>query len=94
VTVESALLAAFARQLGPLELIRHRAAPWHSATFVGERHTFDVATAAEVDIEAFARTIAEQDVSIPRGFVADIAVSDAGKPIGTRLTIEVLTIDA
>lgn len=93
-SVESALLAAFAMHLGPVQVISYSATPWFSATFSGARHVFSIETDASPEIEAFTRTIGEADITIPRGFVADIAVSQAPGDDAQRLTIEALTIDA
>jgi hypothetical protein len=94
VSVESALLAAFAVRLGPVEVRAHDITPWSSATYSGARHVFRTETVDTADIEAFVQTIGEADIPIPRGFVADIVV--VCQPTGTprQLTIEALTIDA
>ncbi|UVO52742.1 hypothetical protein [Sphingomonas sp. SUN039] len=93
-SVESALLAAFAVQLGPIYLVSHTATPWFSATFSGERHRLRVETEASPDIAAFARRIGEVEISLPRGFVADVAVVEAGDEDPRRISVEALTIDA
>lgn len=93
-TVETALLAAFAAELGPLTLVRHRVTPWLSATFAGGRHVFEVAPEGLFDVDAFARIIAEQDIPISRGFVADVAIAKDEVARAGAVVIEVLTIDA
>lgn len=89
----AALLAAFAARLGPLTDVRCRTVDWQSATFIGQRHRFELTVAAAVPND-FAEAIAEAEIALRRGFVADVAVTDrrAGAN-GTRLTIEALTID-
>lgn len=97
-TVETALLAAFTDRLGPLRLVAHSRRSWHSATFGGWRHTFEVALDVPVDVDRCASEIAEQDIAIPGGFVADVAVvCDQARYASAatgNLKIEVLTIDA
>lgn len=93
-STERSLLAAFTAALGPVAVHAYDMTPWSSATFTGARHVFRIETEATADIDGFAQTIGEADISIPRGFVADIAV--VGAPTGNpyQLTVEALTIDA
>jgi hypothetical protein len=93
-TVESALLAAFTAQLGPLQLICHEVTPWHSATFAGERHVFEIAPERPFGLDTFEGVIVDQEIRIPRGFVADIAIGKDYASTAHQFAIEVLTIDA
>jgi hypothetical protein len=86
-----ALLRHFAAQLGPLEAVEHRDTPWHSATFNGARYCFAFTVGATAKVPPFARTLPEADITLPGGFVADALVASVD---GTRLSVEVLTIDA
>ena len=90
-----ALLAAFADRLGALVLIERLVTPWVSATFAGARHRLSVQVAPDADLAAFCDAIAEADIPLRRGFVADVAVVDhATTETGQQLTIEALVIDA
>lgn len=93
-SVESALLAAFAKRLGPVRAVGYHAVPWCSATFSGARHVFRIETEERADIDVFARNIAEAEISIPRGFVADIAVILPANASERQIDVEALTIDA
>ncbi len=92
-SVESALTAALVARLGHLDVSSCTETPWHSATFSGMRHAFAVATEVAVDIQQFSNEIAEADIRIPGGFVADVEVR-ACPGDARRLNIEVLTIAA
>ena len=81
-SVESALLAAFAKRLGPVRAVGYHAVPWCSATFSGARHVFRIETQEGAEI------------SIPRGFVADIAVILQANASEQQIDVEALTIDA
>lgn len=93
-SAERALLAAFTVRLGPLVVIDHRANPWRSAIFSGERHLFRIEAGEAADLCAFAHDIAEADITLPRGFVADISMVETPDGSGRRIDIEALTIDA
>lgn len=96
-SVEGALLAAFEARLGPVHTLDHHVVPWCSATFSGARHVFRIATQETADIDAFARNIAEVDIFVPRGFVADIAdiaVIRLANANNRQIDVEALTIDA
>ncbi len=93
-SVEGALLAAFEARLGPVHTLDHHVVPWCSATFSGTRHVFRIATQETADIDAFARNIAEADIFVPRGFVADIAVIRLANANNRQIDVEALTIDA
>ncbi len=90
--VAAALTSAFATRLGRLEVTSHVIAPWHSATFSGARHAFGLVTEMPADVQLFAREIAEAEIDVPGGFVADVAVTPCPTGDGLRLTIDVLTI--
>ena len=93
-SAESALLAAFAAQLGPIRTRGYQAVPWRSATFSGVRHFFRIETDAVADIDAFTRNIAETEIVIPCGFVADItAICQISENV-RQIDIEALTINA
>ena len=93
-SAESALLAAFATQLGEVRTLGYHAVPWCSATFSGARHFFHIETEEVADIGAFTRSIAEAEIAIPCGFVADITViRQAGENI-RQINVEALTINA
>jgi hypothetical protein len=93
-TVETALLSAFAARLGPLAVCAYAATPWSSATFSGARHVFTLETDGSVDVDTLGGELAEAEIKIPRGFVADVAVMDRVTDDPKLITVEVLTIDA
>jgi hypothetical protein len=89
------LLAAFASILGPLTDATRQSEQWASATFYGARHTIAFTASATADIPNFAASIAEADIPVRGGFVADVAIvscDDLGDR--HRIVVEVLTIDA
>jgi hypothetical protein len=94
VSARSKLLAAFEAQLGQVRVTSCSAKPWHSATFAGARHVFEIECDNVAAVDGFAAAISEADIAIPGGFVADVAVTAvlAGTPC--RVTVEALTIDA
>lgn len=89
--VAAALRAALHARLPDLVETAYRTEDWHSATFAGTRHVFAFELAICADVAAFARDIADAEIVIQRGFVADVAVtgSDAG-----RIEVAALTINA
>lgn len=89
----TSLLAAFRVRLGDFAETAYRAEPWHSATFSGVRHVFSLVTPPGVDIPGFTRTIAEDDISVPGGFVADIVVSQCTTD-RRHIEVSALTIEA
>ena len=93
-SVESILLAAFTARLGQVRALGYHAVPWCSATFSGARHVFRLETEGVADINGFARDIAEADITIPRGFVAEIAVTHQINGNTRQIDVEALTIDA
>ncbi len=92
-SVASALLTAFASRLGPVHQMAYRETPWFSATFSGSRHVYVLGVEDTVDVTAFAREIAEADIALPRGFVADISVGAVQQKNPRLIEIEALTID-
>lgn len=93
-SAESALIAAFAARLGAVDIVSLTATPWHSATFSGTRHAITLAARNAPNVYVFAREIAETDIPLPGGFVADVAVSACPAGDARRLKIDVLTIEA
>lgn len=89
----TSLLLAFRARLGELAETGYRAERWHSATFAGVRHIFTLEAGPGQDIPAFARDIAEDDIAVPGGFVADIIVSQSATD-PRRIEISALTIEA
>lgn len=93
-SAERALLVAFTAHLGPVRVMTHHVIPWHSATYSGARHLFRIEAGDRADIEAFAHDIAEADIALPRGFVADVVLVKPADGSGRQVEIEALTIDA
>ena len=90
----TALVADFSARLGALSALTVRSIPWASITFIGARHVVSFTVPDGPAVAAFVATIAEADLPLRDGFVADVVV--AGRtPVadGVRLTIEALTID-
>ena len=89
-SVADALRAALHARLPDLVETAYRTEDWHSATFAGTRHVFAFELAISADVVAFARDMAEAEIVVPHGFVADVAVtgSDAGRIEVAALTIE------
>ena len=92
-SAERAFLAAFEAHLGPVQVVKYRAIPWHSATYSGAQHLLHVEAGDTANIKAFTRDIAEAEIALPRGFVADVLVEPTDSS-GRQIEIEVLTIDA
>lgn len=90
-SVSDALRAAMRARLRGLVETAYRTESWHSATFAGARHIFSFELPCGADVPRFTSDIADADIVLPRGFVADVAVtgSDAG-----RIEVAALTIDA
>ncbi len=91
---ENALRAAFVAHLGPVEVASHTRTPWHSATFSGTRHAFTLVTEVTPDKTLFLHALADAEIHIPCGFVADVAVCECPSGDKRRLNVEVLTIAA
>lgn len=86
-----ALLRHFTARLGPLEAVERNDTPWHSATFDGARHCFAFTVDPAAKVATFVLALPEADIPLPGGFVADALVTGID---GSRLSVEVLTIDA
>ncbi|MES2288388.1 MAG: hypothetical protein V4530_01520 [Pseudomonadota bacterium] len=90
-TLAASLETALTRHFGKMADLTHKWVDWHSATFVGTRHelrfTLDESGAAALD------TIDEENLSIRRGFVADLVVVERlSRADGFTVTLEVLTL--
>jgi hypothetical protein len=94
VSARSKLIAAFEAHLGPVRITSYSAKPWYSATFAGARHVFEVQCDDAAAIDGFVTAIAEADIAIPGGFVADVAVTAVRAGTPCQMTVEALTIDA
>lgn len=92
-TAATSLLAAFQARIGDFAEARYRTEQWHSATFNGVRHVFTLRTKSDIDLPAFARGIAEDDIAVPGGFVADVTVSQCAID-PRRIEVSALTIKA
>lgn len=90
-SVVDSLRAAILARMSDVTETGYRTESWHSATFAGTRHLFGFEVPANANITAFARDIAEAEIALPRGFVADIAVTGMG---AGRIEVAALTIDA
>lgn len=87
----AALETTLSRHLGDMRDVRHDWTDWHSATFVGARHEIRFVTTVEA--AAKLATIAEDELPLSRGFVADVAVvAQSPGEDGMVVTLEVLTI--
>lgn len=89
-SVADALRAAMHARLGGLAETAYRTENWHSATFAGTRHVFSFGVPTSAGIAAFARDIAETEIALPRGFVADVAVTESS---AGQIEVVALTID-
>ena len=89
----TSLLAAFRARLGDFVEAGYSAERWHSATFAGTRHVFDLEVRTDADIPGFARAIAEDDIAVPGGFVADVLVGRCVTD-SRRIEVSALTIEA
>ena len=89
------LLTIFGERLGaPLGDVTMRSVPWMSATFVGARHQLVFTVPPSVATEPFVAEMAEAELPLRSGFVADIAVMGCTPcERGTRMKIEVLTVE-
>ncbi len=91
-----ALMRALAPHTGPARLIAASSKDWASALFVGSRHRLALALDGEDAVTratAIQATLADAEIEIRGGFVADIVVAarmDGATPV---LAIEALTID-
>ena len=86
-----ALERVLLERLGPVRDLNHHWVDWHSATFTGARHavafTIDQERAGSLD------GIADDNLSLTRGFVADVAmVSRSRGPDGVAVALDVLTL--
>jgi hypothetical protein len=92
----SALLRALVPHIVPFTLLGVTSHDWASALFVGARHRLAIAIEGEdapLRAERISHTIAEIDLAMQGGFVADIAVVDRLDGPRPILAIEALTID-
>lgn len=87
----AALEISLSRHLGDMREVRHSWTNWHSATFVGARHEirFSMLSAGAAKLA----TLADDDLPLSRGFVADVVVI-AQASVGDEVIVdlEVLTI--
>jgi hypothetical protein len=92
----AALLRALTPHAGPFRLLSARSRDWASALFVGARHRLVLAMEGDdgpARAERLGRTLAELDLAMRDGFVADIQAvvqMDSATPV---LAIEALTIE-
>lgn len=88
--MSGAVLAALARYLGPIDVVRMHSTPWASASFAGQRHSIEAKVASDAPVD----TLAEADFNLESGFVADVAVTRCGTAAGgLAVRLNVLTID-
>ncbi len=90
-SVVDSLRAAIRARLGDVTETGYRTESWHSATFAGTRHLLSFEIPANANVTTFARDIAEAEIELPRGFVADVDVTGMG---ARRIEVVALTIDA
>lgn len=87
----AALEISLSRHLGDMRDVRHDWADWYSATFTGARHEIRFTTSVEG--AAKLATIADADLPLARGFVADVIVTAQSTGAdGLVVDLEVLTI--
>lgn len=93
---QAALLRAL-RPWGPFAVEAARTTPWMSATFEGARHRIALRLQggdAAARAAALRAGLAEAELPIRGGFVADVTVTEkAGAGDAALLAIEALTID-
>lgn len=93
---QAALLRGLKGLVGPFTLLAARTTPWMSATFDGARHRFAIrleGNDAAIRAARLRAELAEAEIPIRGGFVADIVVTvrlDEATPV---LGIEALTIE-
>lgn len=87
-----ALLGAIEALVGPISDVERNCVPWMSATFAGARHVLSFSAVGYTP--DFAGVIAEREIVLRHGFVADVAVvSVEATAGGHRIVVEALTID-
>jgi hypothetical protein len=93
---QSALLRALRPLAGPYTVLAARSSDWASATFEGARHRLVLALDGD-DADARATRLqamlAEEELPIAGGFVADIGVVVRMEGTRTIIGIEALTIE-
>lgn len=91
-----ALIRALRPAAGPFDVLAADSRDWASALFVGARHCLTLALDGEdarARAERLCVTLAEMELDLDGGFVADLqlmTISTRDRPV---LTIEALTID-
>jgi len=93
-SVDSALIAAFACPLSAVEIASHAATSWHSATFSGTRHIVTLIPNNGADISIFAQEVMKTDMPVAGAFVPNFAVDACRTGDADRLNVDVRTIDA
>lgn len=91
-----ALLAGLAAHAGPFVTVAATSRAWASGLFDGARHRIAIRLEGEDAVGragALAALLPEADLPIPRGFVADLQVSDRLEGETVIVEIEALTID-
>ena len=89
--MSGAVLAALARYLGPIDAVQVQSTPWASASFAGRRHSIACTIAGDAPID----TLADAELRLETGFVADVAVTRCGTAAGKlAVRLNVLTIDS
>jgi hypothetical protein len=87
----AALETTLSRYMGDMRDVRHDWTDWHSATFVGARHEMRFVTTVEA--AAKLATMAEDELPLSRGFVADVVVvAQSPGEDGVIVVLELLTI--
>lgn len=90
-TLAAALETSLSRHLGDMRDVHHVWTDWHSATFIGARHEIRFITNSQGSAKL--ATIAEDDLPLARGFVADVlVVKQVADGAETIVNMDVLTI--
>jgi hypothetical protein len=90
-----ALTASAARAGAHIAIARDEATAWHSATFTGARHAFEITAPACGLIADWLATIGDADLPLAGHLLADLSVTHRAEQAGTlHLRIEALTVAA
>ena len=79
----------FGDRVGPLDNLTMTSMPWHSATFAGARYRIAFSTAIDMP----AQTLAECEIVLGDGFVADIAATVTHSGGTWQYRVDVLVVD-